>query len=175
MRNAASISVALSSQLITAALTMLTVEGAYVAFVLDKRNPDNYFEIIALISAGCFILSVFLAGKAITSVRNSGFSGNWNLESGKKQFNLQAIFNAIGLVLFIVAFMLSGNDKHEIDLSPDIVSSLKLLESTLKNNTNNKAELLGEISDFELKIDHLNIKIENNRKQLNATQNQTPK
>lgn len=156
-RSAVSISIGLSGQLITAALAMLTVEGAYVSYVLDKRIPASLFEIVSALSVICFILSVFLAGKAITAARNEGFSGNWSLEAGKNQFNFQALLNAVGLLLFLGAVMLSGSSKSEKDYSAEIASGVESFEKILRASENSNTELQAKLLTLEAEINSLKI------------------
>lgn len=159
-RNAVQISITLSSQLVTAALAMLTVEGAYVAYVLDKRVPEDYFGLVSMLSAIFFILSVFIAGKAITAARNAGFDGNWNLESGKGQFNLQALFNALGLFLLVGVVLLSGTSKREDTIAKNITSSMHSLETVLQSGFDASVRLHQNCSDLKTELNQLQVKIE---------------
>lgn len=151
-RNAVQISITLSSQLITAALAMLTVEGAYVAYVLDKRVPEDYFGLVSMLSAIFFILSVFIAGKAITATRNAGFDGNWNLESGKGLFNLQALFNALGLFMLMGVVLLSGNSKQEDAIAKNIASSMRSLETVLQSGFDANTRLHQHCTDLKREL-----------------------
>jgi len=110
-KTAVGISVTLSGQLITAALAMVAVEGAFVAFALGNRNVFRGFEWLSGLTAILFILSIFVAGKGITKARNDGFNGAWNLQTTKNHFNWQAILCVLGLVSFFVTLLLSGGPK----------------------------------------------------------------
>ena len=157
-RGAVSISVSLSSQLITAALAMLTVEGAYVSYVLDKRVPASYFfEIASALSVTCLIASVFLAGGAITAARNAGFAGNWSLDAGKDKFNYQAILNAVGLLLFAASVLLSGSSKSEKDYSAEIASGVQSFEKILRVSNDASLELQRKVRALESEINTLNV------------------
>lgn len=110
-RTAAGISVSLSSQLISAALAMLAIEGAVVVFVVGERNPNPIFWIVAVCSFVAFVVSIFVAGKGITKDRDNGANGNWNTNEASKLYNAQAISCLIGLILFIVSFSLIGKSQ----------------------------------------------------------------
>lgn len=110
-RAAVALSTSLSGQLVQAAVTMLTVEGAYIAYALVARDTSAHFNLVALISALTFVISVFLSGKGITKARNAGFEGNWSLNAGKSHFNLQAISLIVALGLFGWMLFLSGTPK----------------------------------------------------------------
>ncbi|MCZ6691297.1 MAG: hypothetical protein O7H41_17050 [Planctomycetota bacterium] len=91
-----------------AALAMIAVDGAYVSYALGAREPQTGFEWLAALAALSFIASIFVAGRGITSARNAGFEGNWDLEAGRKHFSGQAGLSTIGLVLFLLCLLLSG-------------------------------------------------------------------
>jgi outer membrane protein OmpA-like peptidoglycan-associated protein len=126
-RSAISFSVTLSSQLVTAALAMLTVEGAFVAFALSNRSVETGFTLFVLLAGVSFILSIVIAGKGITAARDAGFQGNWSLEAGKNYFNWQAILCLTGLVLFFGASLQSNiaNAKNERQIIIDQLSSIR--------------------------------------------------
>lgn len=107
-RTAVEFSVTLSGQLISAALAMLAVVGGYVAYVMCNRTPSPLFPWLSAAASIAFITSIFVAGKAITESRNAGFEGNWSLEVGRPQYNLQAVLCAVGLVCFAVSLFFSG-------------------------------------------------------------------
>jgi len=113
-RSAIGFSITLSSQLIAAALAMLAVEGAYVAYALGSREPNTIFVPLASLAAVAFIISVFIAGKAITAARDAGFSGGWSLDAGKSQFNWQALLLLVALGLLGATFLASGRSKESI-------------------------------------------------------------
>lgn len=111
-RAAVALSTNLSGQLVQAAVAMLTVEGAYIAYALVARDTSGHFNTVAFLSALFFVVSIFLSGKGITQARNAGFDGNWSLAAGKKFFNLQAIVLLIALTFFGWMLFLSGSPKE---------------------------------------------------------------
>lgn len=111
-RAAIALSTNLSGQLVQAAVAMLTVEGAYIAYALVARDTSPHFNEVALLSAVAFVVSVFLSGKGITLARNAGFAGNWSLTAGKTYFNLQAILLIVALALLGWMLFLSGTPKE---------------------------------------------------------------
>ena len=113
-RIAIGFSITLSSQLIAAALAMLAVEGAYVAYALGARETNTLFVPLASLAATAFILSVFIAGKAITAARDAGFAGAWRLDAGKSHFNWQALLLLVALGMLGATFLASGQSKESI-------------------------------------------------------------
>lgn len=111
-RTAVGLSTTLSGQLVQAAVAILTVEGAYIAYALVSRQTHTSFGFVAFLAAVAFVLSVYFSGKGITEARNAGFAGDWNLASGKKYFNLQTLSLMSGLVLFAAMLFLSGSSKE---------------------------------------------------------------
>lgn len=112
-RTAVGISVTLSTNLIAAALAMLAVQGAFVAYALGDRQTKASFGAVAVVAAACFVISVFVAGKGITISRNAGYTGSWDLSAGKSYFNWQAILLVLGLLLFGATLLLSGTSRDE--------------------------------------------------------------
>src|SRR6266498_4639746 len=89
-RQAAGIAVTLSTQLVGAALTMVTLVAAFVTFFLDKRHPGIGFTILALIAVSLFIAGIVIGGKGIANVYGEVASGTWEPQHGRRAFNLQA-------------------------------------------------------------------------------------
>lgn len=122
-RAAVSISLNLSTQIITAALALLAVEGAYAAYALGGRQVKSGFTLACIISAALVVVSIFIAGKGITAARNAGYSGSWDLEVGKSHFNWQAMLCLLALLAFGIALLLSGQSNE--DAIKDKVLSLQ--------------------------------------------------
>jgi len=101
----------LSGQLMTAALGMIALLGALLTFVLDKKDCGLWFWIAALLSFAVFVLSLVCGGFGTTALYKAGASGDWNYSKGDAWFQGQTALSFAGIVLFIVAVWLSGNDK----------------------------------------------------------------
>ena len=86
-KDAVNIGVTLSTQLISASLTMIAVLGAFATFIIDKREVGFLFYVLIGISFLSFIASIFIGGKGIDKARKSGFDGKWNLDDTKQPFN----------------------------------------------------------------------------------------
>jgi len=111
-RAAVAFSVTLSSQLISASMTTLAVEGAYVWYALGARETLSGFEVLAAAAAVGIATSIFAAGKGITAARNAGFAASWSTNAGKAQFNFQGIALLIALLLLSAMFLRSGPTKQ---------------------------------------------------------------
>ncbi len=153
-RTAVGITITLSSQLILAALTMLTIESAYAAFVLNDRIVSWWFILVVSASAVAFVASIFIAGKAMTSSRDSGYNGAWRLDTGKNQFNWQAILSLVGLVLFGLSIRLTGVSKDTImtkSLS-DLEARVKVIEYRLDDMDTSQDSIQHDIESLDLRV-----------------------
>lgn len=116
IRAAVNITTNLSGQLIAAALAMLAIEGGVVSFVYGQRETEQCFIYLIVLAAVAFVSSIYLAGKGITKLRDSGLNGSWNIQEGKYYFNSQAILCLVGLCCFFISAFLIGKTKdNEMD------------------------------------------------------------
>jgi hypothetical protein len=166
LRAAINMSVALSGQLITAGLTMLTVAGAVWTFILDKRNAGPLFYIVALLSAVSFIGSIMQGGWGITRARDAGFRGKWSTEEGKSNFNNQAILCVLGLLLFVLSlfhFVTGATQESEANGRIDgVVANIAQLQASLKALKDSDAdrridELSQRMTKLELEAEALQV------------------
>jgi hypothetical protein len=153
-RTAAGMTVTLSSQLIAAALGMLALEGAYVAFVLGTRVVAPWFGLIAVVSGSCFIASIFVAGKGITKVRDGGFDGQWSITEGKGLFNSQAILCLLGLALFLFAILWRGKPvENSVQQSLDRLNRrLSAIEGLVDLHERSRQDVQKELERLRLEI-----------------------
>ena len=110
-RQAVNMAAGLSGQLITAALGMIALQGAYVAFAADKKQCGFWFWALMLAAFLIFVASIFCAGKGTAKLYKDGFAGKWNPDSGKGLFNAQAGLCLAGILLFIAAVSVARHDK----------------------------------------------------------------
>jgi len=161
-RTAVLIGVTLSTQLISASLSMLAIVGALVVFMIDKRETNIGFIILFGLGFLSFLFSIIKGGKGIDIVRKQGFQKNWNLDYSKSFFNAQAIFNIVGIILCLVGFLFT---KPKIDEQNE---EFKKLNQNFKSLIEYK---IAEQTDLDsLKIELYNLKtrldkIENSNKQ----------
>lgn len=114
-KDAVNIGVTLSTQLISASLTMIAVLGAFATFIIDKREVGLLFYVLIGISFLTFAASILLGGKGIDKARKSGFTGQWNLDDTKTCFNWQALLCGFGLLFFILSIFI-GKEKSDTQL-----------------------------------------------------------
>ena len=166
-REAVKISVTLSGQLIAAALAMLTIEVAFVGFVLGNRKVSIFFIILPIMASISFIASIFIAGKGITKFRNDGFWGDWNIEGGRAYFDWQAKFCLVGLLLFFIAIFFIGNPKAQelvkrtFEMEKRITSDkteLDLIKSRLLAIESEYCSIKQELNAFSSKLNQLTVK-----------------
>jgi hypothetical protein len=94
----------ISTQVISASLTMITVIGAFAVFIIEKREIGFWYYLTAGLAFFCFIISIFLGGK--------GLSGKGANKTPNPYFNWQAITALIGIILFCVSVFL-GKEKPD--------------------------------------------------------------
>ncbi|MBZ5521187.1 MAG: hypothetical protein LAP21_02905 [Acidobacteriia bacterium] len=141
-RAAVAFSVTLSSQLISASMATLAVEGAYVWYALGSRLTSAGFLIFAALAGLLISCSIFSGGKGITAARNAGFNANWSLTAGKSEFNLQGILLLGALVMLTIMFCLSGQGKESA--LEKRIQGLELQTNTLRQ------ELSAQSSDHRV-------------------------
>jgi membrane protein implicated in regulation of membrane protease activity len=134
----------LSSQLISAALAIIAVEGAFVTFVLDKKVPNTYFYFWIVASFILFIFSIFFGGKGIDFLKDKLLENpsSINKLTGSKCFNAQALLSSLALVFFIISFIVFLNLKDKPSdntLQQSIESLIKKIEATTQTATERRA------------------------------------
>jgi len=139
-KDAVNIGVSLSSQLIAAALAMITVVGAFAAFVLDKKIVGWVYYLIIISSFLSFVISIFFGGKGIDKARKDGYASNWNLDNTKNFFKFQALFAFIGIFLFIGSVFI-GKEKT-IDIQKEIEGQEKAISQLKFTDSLNQKHLL---------------------------------
>ncbi|MCH7401694.1 hypothetical protein ACFOUP_14695 [Belliella kenyensis] len=138
----------ISTQLITASLTMITVVSVFAVFIIDKREVGILYYIITGFSFFSFVLSIICGGIGLSSE---------NAESQyNKYFNYQTRTALLGIVLFCTSIFL-GNDKENAT------------EQTLKNQEKTIIELQLKDGLQSKEIDDLKSNIERLSKQLEST------
>lgn len=159
-KDAVNIGVTLSTQLISASLTMIAVLGAFATFIIDKREVGLLFYVLIGISFLTFITSIFLGGKGIDKARKSGFDGKWNLDDTKKPFNWQALLCGMGLLFFILSIFI-GKEKSDTQLDRlsktekdiyaiQLIDSLRQVE--VKRLKKEIKLLTGQLEDMKVSI-----------------------
>jgi hypothetical protein len=111
-RPSANATLTLSAQLITTALAVLAVIGAFVTFAIDKREADPGFYLIVALSA----LLIFLSG-VFGSIANDQLAANVaaNVFSGRRQQRLhqmQTILLFLGIAILPLSFIFFGTSKE---------------------------------------------------------------
>jgi uncharacterized protein YdaL len=122
-RAAANITVTLSSQIITASLAVIAVEGAFATFALDKRNTEWYLTLFVLLTFASFIGSMISAGLGIHRTRQAVFNNEWEPATGINQFIFQFWLGVLGIVFFCLSLVFSGTPKAE-----DVQETLRTLD-----------------------------------------------
>ncbi|NMC99085.1 MAG: hypothetical protein GYA62_05130 [Bacteroidales bacterium] len=97
----------ISTQVISASLTMITVIGAFAVFIIEKREIGFWYYLTAGLAFFCFVISIFLGGK--------GLSGKGANKTPNPYFNWQAITALIGIILFCVSVFLGKEKPDELE------------------------------------------------------------
>jgi hypothetical protein len=106
-RSAAGLAVGLSGQVSAAALTMLTVLGAFVLLVLDKREANWWFVIVTIVTFALFLTVAVIGGRATRDLYYAVAAGNWQPSTSKSAFNVQAISGLLALIAFALSIAVS--------------------------------------------------------------------
>lgn len=91
--------ITISTQVIAASLTMITVVGAFTVFIIEKREVGISYYIITGLAFVCFVISIFLGGR--------GISGKGRDKTPNPNFNWQAKTALLGVTFFAISVFLS--------------------------------------------------------------------
>lgn len=124
-RESAKLLVALSSQLVTAKLAMLTMTGAIAIFVLTYKTLTGaaLFGFIALVGgiALLFVVAITKAARGIYKVATVGATGTWTAQDAQPSFDTQTRLTFIGLIgLFLLVTIASVSDSRQGELEKRI-------------------------------------------------------
>jgi uncharacterized coiled-coil protein SlyX len=126
----------ISTQVISASLTMITVIGAFAVFIIEKREIGFWYYLTAGFAFFCFVISIFLGGK--------GLSGKGANKTPNPYFNWQAITALFGIILFCVSVFL-GKEKPD-DLENKVTEQDKIIIE-LKTKDEFRAKEMQRLSD----------------------------
>jgi cell division protein FtsB len=148
---AVSMWVTLSSQVITATLAILAVEGAFVTYVVDKRLPGAVFYALITLSALSLIFSILSGGVGISRLTVAGSHGRWELREGSSNFGMQSLACLVGVSLFFLSiFLFSGGTKE--DAQAKEVKVLQDKNLALESQVKDLSQQLNELrSKYEAK------------------------
>ncbi|GEM_PF-1533887 len=148
----------ISSQVITASLTMITVVGVFAVFIIEKRDIDIWYYLIAGCAFFCFVISIFLGGK--------GLSGKGKQKQPNPYFNWQAITALSGVVLFCISVFL-GKEKPDNIIKIINEQEKIVIELKIKDDYRTK-----EIEKLKEDINKLTIQLDETKKLLCPTSRQ---
>lgn len=166
------IGITLSTQLISASLSMIALVGVLFVFILDKKEVGYIFYIFISLSFFSFILSIILGGKGINIVRKEGFDGNWSLSCSKKKFNYQAVFCLLGIIFCIISIF-KTNDKPN-----NLLIELRETKNLIKEGIDSERSLQIKYDTLKKEIEEIKVEIrqfENSRTTNNPKYNETIK
>lgn len=126
----------ISTQVISASLTMITVIGAFAVFIIEKREIGFWYYLTAGLAFFCFVISIFLGGK--------GLSGKGANKKPNPYFNWQAITSFLGIILFCVSVFL-GKEKPD-DLEKKVNEQDKIIIE-LRTKDEFRAKEIQRLSD----------------------------
>lgn len=109
-RQASSLTVTLSTQVIAASLAVIAIIGAISTFVLDKRQTPWWTGGYIAVCLTIEVISIFLGGQAIWKTIKDGYRGTWAI-AGKK-YDWQAKLCLTGFVLTLLLLFV-GTDKRD--------------------------------------------------------------
>lgn len=154
-RLAVNTGVTLSSNLISACLSMIAIVGAIFLFVVEKREVGLLFYLSISLSFTMFIFSIIFGGKGIDIARKKAYQDLLDLDFSKSKFNLQAIFCILGICFCILSYVFTSEkvEKNEEikTLNENILKMIQLKESEKNENK----VLFEKVNALESKIKKL--------------------
>lgn len=126
----------ISTQIISASLTMITVISAFAAFIIEKREIGCWYYLTAGLAFFSYVISIFLGGK--------GLSGKGANKTPNPYYNWQAITAFVGIILFCVSVFL-GKEKPD-DLEKKVSEQEKIIIE-LKTKDEFRAKEIQQLSD----------------------------
>jgi hypothetical protein len=153
---AVNIGVNLSNQIITAALAMIAVLGAFTTYAIEKREVGFGFYLLIGMSFASFVISIFKGGKGIDKARKCGADGNWEPNNTESHFNWQGILCFVGIILFCVSVFI-GNEKKD-DLTNKVSElTAAVVKLKISDSLNNRkySQLLSDFIFQKHQIDSL--------------------
>ena len=111
-RAASSITAALSSYLMTAALGVIAAEAVIVTFAFDKREHLFWFDLFSGAGLVASTGSIYFGGRGIGELARRGFDGDWITKTSRGHFSKQA-FLALAGILLVSASVFCGRPKVE--------------------------------------------------------------
>jgi len=156
----------LSGQIIMAALAMLAIQFAYVAFALGNRTVGTVFYITSSLSVISYILSIFLAGRGIATSYSKGAKGDWKITHGDSLFNFQALLCLLGICFFFISIFCSYKPAQSV-VQEKVVSIEKQISELKKNisTLNKNAEKFNDIFvEFTQNNEKISVEIVNLQK-----------
>lgn len=135
----ADITNSLSSQLISASLAILALEGAFFTFIADKKAEGilfNCFILGMIISSICFVISIFIGAKGINELRDDLFFERITKRTASSLFNGQAVLCILGLLFFAISFLISLNLPSQDDKVETKIDNLKTEIITMRSELN---------------------------------------
>jgi len=135
--------ITISTQIISACLTMITVVGAFMVFIIEKRDIEIEYYILSITSFLSFVVSIFLGGKGIGD----------KSKKKKQYFNGQAISALLGVLLFVISIFFSGEKPNEtkkvIEKNTQMISQIDAL---LRVRENQIEDLKKQVHFLEFRI-----------------------
>ena len=112
---------------------------------------------LIIIAAAAFVISIFLAGKGITKLRNSGLGGTWDIAEGKNYFNWQAISCLVGLCCFFASAFTIGTEKGNglENRVASLISSVTKLEMQMEKDEKVVTGIMSDVKINNIKIEKL--------------------
>jgi hypothetical protein len=151
-RAAASMEVTLSSQVITAALAVMAVEGAFITYVLDKRQPGAAFYILTVLSALLLIFSILNGGVGVKRLTEAGFKGEWGSNDASNCFGRQSLACLAGVLLLFFAVVFGGATKED-----DAAKDLRALRGRLQAAESKNGEFASQLDELRSKSEELRL------------------
>ena len=154
-RLAVNTGVTLSSNLISACLSMIAIIGAIFLFVIEKREVGWLFYFLISLSFIMFIFSIISGGKGIDIARKKAYQDILDLDFSKSKFNLQAIFCILGIFFCILSYVFTSEKVEKNDEIKRLNKNILKIIQFKENEKNETKVLFEKLKALENKINKL--------------------
>lgn len=176
-KSAVGFAINLSGQIVTAALAMLAIQFAYIAFALGNRSVGAGFYITSSLSVIFYVISIFLAGRGIATSYSQGANGNWDIAHGDSLFNFQAYSCLLGIALFFISIFFSYQPKQSVIQEKIVTIDNRIEELSEKMSilNYNTEKLNDEFAKISINSEKISLEISNLQKAILELKCEPPK
>jgi predicted MFS family arabinose efflux permease len=113
-RQAASMKVAISNYVASAALAVIGGAAALYTYISQTFEPPRAFWVLMVLGLACLVGSIVAGGLGADDATVAVADDTWTMNTSGGKFNGQAILTLVGLILVILATLIgASSDRRE--------------------------------------------------------------